>query len=74
MKLHVLVKDNLAGVMKMSQGEHLWSSNDPDDIKLAMWVKTAYVVPAMHQTHRVEAGVGAASHCLYLQQTEGSQS
>jgi hypothetical protein len=66
MKLHVLVKDNLAGVRKMSQGEHLWSSNDPDIMKLAMWVKT-YVVPAMHQTHRVEAGVGASSHCSYSQ-------
>jgi len=50
MKLHVMVKDNFAGVVKMSQGEHLWSSTNPDVMKLAVWVKT-YVVPVMHQTH-----------------------
>ncbi len=69
MKSHVMVQENLVGVQKMTRGEHLWSSEDPSVLKLALWAKT-YIVPVMHHTHRVEAGVGNASHCALTKRSE----
>ena len=49
MKRHPVVEKNMLAVEEMSNGEHLWSSMNPEVVKFAMFCKAYMLSPSCTQ-------------------------